>query len=287
MLRLAADLPDAAVGLAPVLDRGLHLALEDRPHALVERVARAGVQVDRVQQRAPHVVLLLLVGVVADPHRPGALVAGEVVEHLLVELALAADAVHHLQVLLAAGHVGDEVEEVVGLPVEAERVQRPQHERRVADPAVAVVPVALAVRGLGQRGGGGGEQRAGRGVGQPLERQRAALQERPPRMVGELAAVEPVLPVVGGPDQPLVGLLEAPRWLVLGPRQRAVDLLALLHPVAGLGPGPFEAEAQVGGQPQLDVAPLGAGQALVVAGARVLPLHRARGRSRAPARSRA
>ena len=86
MLGLAADLPDPAVGLAPVLDRRLDLALEDRPHALVERVARARVQVDRVEQRAPDVVLVLVVGVVADPHRAGALVAVEVVEHLLVEL---------------------------------------------------------------------------------------------------------------------------------------------------------------------------------------------------------
>jgi hypothetical protein len=54
------------------------------------------VQVDRVEQRAPHVVLLLLVGVVANPDRTCALVADEVVEHFLIEPALAADAVHHL-----------------------------------------------------------------------------------------------------------------------------------------------------------------------------------------------
>jgi hypothetical protein len=39
VLWLAADLPDPAVRLAPVDDRGLDLALEDRPHALIERVA--------------------------------------------------------------------------------------------------------------------------------------------------------------------------------------------------------------------------------------------------------
>ena len=75
----------------------------------------------------------------------------EVVEDVLVELALAADAVHDLQVAVALGDVGDEGEEVVRLPVEAERVQRPQRERRVADPRVAVVPVALAAGGLRQR----------------------------------------------------------------------------------------------------------------------------------------
>src|SRR5437660_4056510 len=112
MLGLAADLPDAPIGLAPVVDRHLDLALEDWPDALVDCVARTGVEVYRVEQRAPHVVLLLPVGVVADSHRPRPLVAVQVLEYVLVELALAAESVHHLELLLTAGHVGDEVEEV-------------------------------------------------------------------------------------------------------------------------------------------------------------------------------
>ena len=193
---------------------------------------------------------------------------------MLLELALAADAVHDLEVLLALGDVGDEVEEVVGLPVEAERVERPQHERRVADPAVAVVPVALAARRLGQRRRGRREQRAARGVGEPLQRERAALQERPPRVIGEAPAVKPVLPMMGGPHEPAVGLLEVLRGRVLAPGQRAVDLLALLHPVASRRPRPLEPEAQVGRQPELDVRALGRGHALVVAAVAVLPVGR-------------
>ena len=177
MLRVAAHLPDAAVGLAPVGDRRLDLLLEDRPHALGQRVARLGVQVDRVEHRAPHVVLVLVVGAVADPHRPRVLVAAQVVERLLGQVGAAVDPVHDLQpALRGLGAVGDEVEEVVGLPVEAERVEAPERERGVADPGVAVVPVALAAGRLGQRGGGGGDDRAGRRVGQALERERAALQ---------------------------------------------------------------------------------------------------------------
>ena len=80
VLRLAAHLPHAAVGLAPVRERRLDLALEDRPDAVVEAVAAPGVDVDRVEHRAPHVVLALVVGAVADAHRPGAVVAAEVVE---------------------------------------------------------------------------------------------------------------------------------------------------------------------------------------------------------------
>jgi hypothetical protein len=107
---------------------------------------------DRIGQSlgAPDVVLALVVGAVADPYGTGALVAAEVVEDVLVERALAVDAVHDLQLGITIGDVGDEVEEVVGLPVEAERVQAPERERRVADPAVAVVPVALAAGGLRQ-----------------------------------------------------------------------------------------------------------------------------------------
>ena len=60
-------------------------------------IARAGVQVDRVEHRAPDVVLALVPGAVPDPHRPRVVVAGQVVEHLLLEPALAADPVHDLQ----------------------------------------------------------------------------------------------------------------------------------------------------------------------------------------------
>src|SRR3712207_7968984 len=44
------------------------------------------------------------------------------------------DPVHDLELAVGlARDVGQEVEEVRGLPVEAERVQRPQHEGRVAE----------------------------------------------------------------------------------------------------------------------------------------------------------
>ena len=155
MLGLAARLPDPLVGLAPDGDRAPHLVLEHRPQALRDVAADLGVQVDRVEHRAEDVVLALLVGAVADPHRRRALVAVEVRELGLVQVALAADPVHDLQrAVLVALEVGDVLHEVVGLPVEAERVQPPQRERRVAHPAVAVVPVALAARRLGQRGRG-------------------------------------------------------------------------------------------------------------------------------------
>ena len=252
VLGLAAHLPDAAVGVAPVGEGVLHLLDQDRPDPLRQVVARLGVQVERVEHGAPHVVLVLVVGAVAHPHRPGALVAGQVVERLLHQLGLAVDPVHDLELaLLGLGHVGDEVEEVVGLPVEAQRVEAPEREGGVADPAVAVVPVALAAGRLGQRGGGRGDHRAGGRVGEALQRERAALQEAAPGVVRELAVVEPVLPVVGGPHQPLVGLVVALGRAVLGPRQRREQRVALLHQRPAGGARALDAEVHVGGEREL------------------------------------
>ena len=208
VLRLAADLPDSEVRVAPVGEGGLDLPDEDRPHALRELVARLRVQVEGVEDRSPDVVLVLLVGVVADSHRACALVAGEVVERPLGQLGFAADAVHDLEPsFLRLGELGQEVEEVVRFPVEAERVQAPEHERCIPNPRVAVVPVAFASRRFGQRGRGCSDEGARGLVGQALERERAPLQECAPGMVREVAVVEPVLPVVRGPDETFVRLL--------------------------------------------------------------------------------
>jgi hypothetical protein len=54
-------------------------------------------QEDRVQDGAVDVVLALVEGSVADPYRLGAVVAGQVVDRLSVNGALAVDAVHDLK----------------------------------------------------------------------------------------------------------------------------------------------------------------------------------------------
>ena len=176
MAGLPARLPDPLVGFLPDLRRALHLVDQHRPQALGDVVALLGVQVDRVEHRAEHVVLALVVGAVADAHRARAFVALEVLERRLLEVALARDPVHDLQrAVLVALEVRDVLDEVVGLPVEPERVQAPQRERGVAHPAVAVVPVAFAVRRLRQRRRRRRDERAGRHEREPLQRQRRAL----------------------------------------------------------------------------------------------------------------
>ena len=199
-------------GSLPVLDGLLDLMLQHRPQLIGHLLARLGVQVHRVEHGAPDVVLPLVVGAVADPHRAGVVVAGQVVQLLLDQAAFAADAVHHLQrvafTVVGAGHVGDEREEVVGLAVQPQRVEAPQRERRVAHPGVAVVPVAFALRGFRQRRGAGGQQRAGGRIRQALQRQRAALQVGPPRVVREVADVDPLPPALAGLPHLVGGLVD-------------------------------------------------------------------------------
>src|SRR5207247_8794991 len=88
----------------------------------------------------------------------------------------------------------DELHELVGLPVEVEVVQRLEGERRVADPGVAVVPVPLAARSLGQRGR---ERRDGRSGGherEALDRERRALDRVAEAVIRDAGAAEPGSP---------------------------------------------------------------------------------------------
>ena len=179
MLRRPAGLPDPLVGVAPDARRALGLRLHDRPEAPREPPAPPGVEQDRVEHGAVDVVLPLVVGAVADAHRAGAVVAGQVVERALRQVAAPVDAVHDLQPAVIDGlEVGDELQELVGLPVEVQPVERLEREGRVAHPRVAVVPVPLAARRLRQRRREGGHRRAGRHVGQALDREGRALDRR-------------------------------------------------------------------------------------------------------------
>src|SRR5919204_910259 len=284
VLRLAAHLPDAAIGQLPVLDRALDGALQDRPHDLGQVVARLGVQVHPAEHGSPNIVLLLPVRPVADADGPRALIPAEMVERLLHELMLAADAVHDLELLLARGRVGDEVEEVVGLTLETECVEAPEHERAVSDPRVAVVPVALAADRLRQRGRRSGEQSAGWAVGEALQRQGASLQIALPRVLRELAPVDPLPPEVGGALDALERFVGGRRRRVLGPMLGArrmprpgpdhghIGALALAEDLARVRARPLEPHAQVRDQPDRNLVLTAARQRLVVTRARVLPL---------------
>jgi hypothetical protein len=110
---LAANLPDAVVGLAPSSDRLFHLALEVLPVLVVQVLAGLQVEVDRVEERSPDVVLVLLERRVADPDRLRSLVPGQVIERGLREAFLPADPVHDLERTPVPDPILHEGEEIV------------------------------------------------------------------------------------------------------------------------------------------------------------------------------
>src|SRR5215207_10791967 len=95
--RLAADLPDALVRLGPEIQHRATDPGEELPEDLVDVAVLLPVEPNRVEQLAEDVELKLGRSTVADPHRPRAAVALEVVELHFGEEALAADAVHDLK----------------------------------------------------------------------------------------------------------------------------------------------------------------------------------------------
>ena len=251
MLGLAASLPDPLVGLLPDLGRALRLALDDRPQAPRQSLAAARVEEDGVQHGTEDVVLALVEGAVADAHRLRARVAGELVARGLGQVAAPVDPVHDLQRAVLVGlEIGDELHELVRLPVEVEVVQRLQREGGVAHPREPVVPVALPARGLRQRGGQRGDGGPGGHVRQALDGQRRAFDRLAPAMVDATRPVQPGAPVARGSGEPAVGLVDVLRRReLLSPRQRAVDLVALVEGVSGSDPVALDAERHVGLQP--------------------------------------
>ncbi len=83
--------------------------------------------------------------------------------------------------------------------------------------------------------------------------------------------IEPVLPVVRRPHEPLVCLVVVLRCRVLRPGERGVERVALLHERPRGGARALEPEIHVADEAKLDVAALGVRDRLVVAGTGVLP----------------
>ena len=97
----------------------------------------------------------------------------EVRQRLLVQIALAADAVERLQ-RPGVGDVAQETHERFALGEVAQAPQRFDDERGVAQPAEAVVPGAPGAERFGNAGGRRGDDRAGVVVRVQLEAERRA-----------------------------------------------------------------------------------------------------------------
>ena len=159
-------------------------------------------------------------------------------------------------------------------------MQAPQRERGVAHPAVAVVPVALAVRRLRQRGRRRRHERAGGHERQALQRERRALEVIAPGVVGIGAFGQPPAPEVAGALQVLLGLLDrAGAAEPLRPGDRAEAPLAFAHRVTGVHAVALDPHAHVAEQAKL-------GPPVARVEARARPRSRCPPRSTSPASSR-
>ena len=129
-------------------------------------------------------------------------------------------------------------------------MQRLQGERRVADPRVAVVPVALAAGRLGQRRRERRDRGAGRHVRQPLDRERGALDRLAKAMIRDARAIDPGAPEPRRRLEARGRLVDVGRGgELLGPRQRAERTLAFVELVARAHTAALDAQQQVGRQP--------------------------------------
>ena len=124
-----------------------------------------------VHDLTEHIELKLDVRRVADADRRGFLVARQPVDDPFGKPPLAADAVHDLDLIGTAGHRPKQpFAPRLRFFVKAGIHRAEQRQRGVAQPAVAIVPIALAADFLRQRRGRRGDDAAGRPVGERFQR---------------------------------------------------------------------------------------------------------------------
>ena len=152
--RLASNLPDAVIGFLPLGGRAVGQVRQQPLRRLTQAVNLIRQAQRGVEELAVDVELALVPRAVADPYWPAVAPAAEVGQLAFGEVTFAADAEHDLEVEAAADlrcrGVRHELEELVGFVRACRDPQRLEREARVADPRVAVVPVARAARRLGK-----------------------------------------------------------------------------------------------------------------------------------------
>ena len=144
-------------------------------------------------------------------------------------------------------------------------MERLQRERRVADPRVPVVPVALAAGRFRQRRGERGHGRARRHEREALDRQGRTLQHGAPRMIDRARTVEPASPELHRGGDPGFSLVDGGGGREpLGPRQCAVRAFARGQDVPCPDPPCLDPQGHVGREPHRDAGPGGVGGMPVV-----------------------
>src|SRR5829696_2737647 len=194
------NLPDSLIFASPVVADPVDQPAQVSPQLVPDGVAVLVVEIDRVHQLAVDVQLQLVVGTVADPDRPRAPVALQVLQGLLGEVAPPIYAVHELQRAVwsrLAAAVLEPAHERLSLLGEPDAQETVEGEGGVTDPRVTVTPVALPSYTLRQAGRGGRNDRPGRLVSEKLQHEGRAVNHLAP--AARIRALrEPVAPIVHG-----------------------------------------------------------------------------------------
>ncbi len=132
--------PDAMVFILPVLDDEFNEGGDRSPEFVGDATAGLVVQVDGIDELTVDIHLLLVVGAIANADGLAAAVAFQVVEFLFGQFRFPVYGVHQLEAVDTL--FADPVHEVLGLLPVAQTEEGIHGESRVADPGVAVVPVA-------------------------------------------------------------------------------------------------------------------------------------------------
>ena len=196
--RLRPVLPQSGVDEIERLDRLVDEMLDERrQRRVLPDHARIGE--DRLEAEnhlAVDVVLALHVRGVADSHLPCAVVAAQVREKLLVQIALAGNPVHRLQ-RPVVGHLAEKPHERFAFGEVAQSPQRLDDKGGVAQPAEAVIPRPSRANRFRNAGRRRGDDRAGVVVGMQLEAERGA-QHRLRRELRQRAGLGPGPPAADG-----------------------------------------------------------------------------------------
>ena len=166
-----ADFPQSLIGDLPVRLQKLEQSDLDFPGLGLRRQTGGPREMQGIHDFAVDIQLELLRCGVPDSHRGGFLVARQPRQFLFIETARAGDAVEDLQIVGRARYRTQQPFTPGGsLVLIAGEQQCVQGKRRVAQPAVTVIPVPHAPRPFGQRRCGCRDQPAGWFIGERLER---------------------------------------------------------------------------------------------------------------------
>ena len=228
MMLLAAHFPDADIALLPGFADLIDHFYRVLPPFVGNGFAVLVDQVHRVHQLAEDIQLHLRIRQIADAHRSCTTMAGQVCEFDFRQFLTAVDAIQDIEFHRVAPTVTDPPAQPahvgVGLVDETQAHEGVNGERGVADPGVAIVPVAFAANAFRQAEGRGGEDGAVFARGEQLHRQCRAIDHFPPATA--IAGLpDPVAPELQGALQTQIGGALPEARIVDGAEQKLGGLI--------------------------------------------------------------